>query len=70
MSGPSASAMSLSSCDNRSRMVSSNNHVAHIADVIVLAVLAARRQATPPAPTSRCMAPRTAPDPPSGYHPA
>jgi hypothetical protein len=34
--------MSSRSCDSRSRMVSSNNHFAHISDFVALAALAAR----------------------------
>jgi hypothetical protein len=53
MNGPSSGAMSSRSCGNRSRIVSSHNHFAPIADVVALAVLAARSQASTPAHTSR-----------------
>jgi hypothetical protein len=57
---PERSAMSSRSGDHRSRRVSSTEHGAPITAVVALAALAARRQATTPAHTSRCMALRTA----------
>jgi hypothetical protein len=44
MSGPSSSAMSSKSCDNRSRIGSQSSYVSDIIDLTALAALATRMQ--------------------------